>query len=406
MQKNELNTLLELKQNPSLTQRSLAHRLNISLGLTNAILQNLIHRGWIKAKKMTGRKILYLITPQGMARATNLIYDRFRETQNYYQYTKELLTSYLTDLYHQGKRRAIIYGTNQLAEITYISILDTPLKLYSILSDDSSKKKFLGRQVFTISDFTEKYSKHLSQTSQKEVVILSTISPEKMHQEIKKYKNILNIFPIISLENVLKNYKNYPKSKSTASNIASRTTSSSNPKPTTENNKKIFDHQNQIKNIFAKEKTILLAYLFGSQAAQVQAAQAATKTSSLSDYDFAVLLSQKPPFPFKYELKNKLVNTLNTKNTKQVDLIILNDVPLELKYKVIATGKIIYQKNPTTKVEFEADTLSRYLDYLPLLRTQKEDILKSKGEKDGDRIQRYRTALGKTEKMLAQIRAS
>ncbi|MBU1290540.1 winged helix-turn-helix transcriptional regulator [bacterium] len=205
MQKNELNTLLELKQNPSLTQRSLAHRLNISLGLTNAILQNLIHRGWIKAKRMTGRKILYLITPQGMARATNLIYDRFRETQNYYQYTKELLTSYLIDLYNQGKRKAIIYGTNQLAEITYLSLLNSPLKLHSILSDDPSKKKFLGRQVFTISDFTEKYSKHLSQTSQKDVVILSTISPEKMHQEIKKYKNILNNFPIINLENVLKN---------------------------------------------------------------------------------------------------------------------------------------------------------------------------------------------------------
>ena len=204
MQKNELNTLLEIKQNPSLTQRSLSHRLNISLGLTNAILQNLIHRGWVKAKKLTGRKILYLITPQGMARATNLIYDRFRETQNYYQYTKELLTSYLTDLYHHGKRRAIIYGTNQLPEITYLSILDSPLKLHSILTDDPSKRKFLGRQIFTISDFAEKYSKHLSQTSQKDVVILSTTSTEKMHQEIKKYKNIEKDVKIINIESILK----------------------------------------------------------------------------------------------------------------------------------------------------------------------------------------------------------
>lgn len=207
MQKNELNTLLEIKQNPSLTQRSLSHRLNISLGLTNAILQNLIHRGWIKAKKLTGRKILYLITPQGVARATNLIYDRFRETQNYYQYTKELLTSYLTELYNQGKRKVIINGTNQLAEITYLSLLDSPLKLHSILSDDPSsyKKKFLGHQVFTISDFAEKYSKHLSQTSQKDVVILSTINSEKMHQEIKEYKNILKNVKIINIEDILKN---------------------------------------------------------------------------------------------------------------------------------------------------------------------------------------------------------
>ena len=115
-ERKQLETLLEIKQNSSLSQRSLAHKLNISLGLTNAILQNLIHRGWVKAQKMTGSKILYLITPQGITRATNLVYDRFRETQHYYQYTKEMFTSHLTDLYTKGKRQAAIYGTNQLAE--------------------------------------------------------------------------------------------------------------------------------------------------------------------------------------------------------------------------------------------------------------------------------------------------
>jgi len=201
-----LDTLLELKENPSLSQRSLAHKLNISLGLTNAILQNLIHRGWIKAKKLTGRKILYLITPQGLARATTLIHDRFRETQNYYQYTKELLTSYLTGLYNQGKKRAIIYGTNQLSEITYLSLLDSPLKLHSILTDDASlsKKKFLGHEVLNLSEFMEKHSPELSETSQKELVIISTISPEKMHQEIKKYENIQKDVKIINIENILK----------------------------------------------------------------------------------------------------------------------------------------------------------------------------------------------------------
>ena len=205
MPKNELNTLLEIKDNPSLSQRSLAHKLNISLGLTNAILQNLIHRGWVKAKKLTGRKILYLITPQGMARATNLIYDRFRETQNYYQYTKELLTSYLTDLYNKGKRRAIIYGTNQLAEITYLSLLDSPLKLHSILSDDPSRKKFLGHEVLTLSDFTEKYSQQLSEKSQKKLLIISTVNLDKLQQEIKKHKNIKDNLKIVNLENILKN---------------------------------------------------------------------------------------------------------------------------------------------------------------------------------------------------------
>jgi hypothetical protein len=83
-----------------------------------------------------------------------------RETQNYYQYTKELLTSSLNDLYTKGKRRVVIYGTDQLAEITYLSLLDSPLKLHSILTDDPvfSKNNFLGHEVLTLSEFDQKIS--------------------------------------------------------------------------------------------------------------------------------------------------------------------------------------------------------------------------------------------------------
>ncbi|MBA7531925.1 hypothetical protein ES705_24151 [subsurface metagenome] len=211
-----LDTLLELKEDPSLSQRSLAHKLNISLGLTNSILQNLIHRGLIKAKKMTGRKILYLITPKGIVQATNFIYDRVRETQHYYQYTKDLLTTHFTNLYDKGARRTVIYGIGQLAEITYLSLLDSPLKLHSILTDDpaSSKKKFLGHEIFTLSEFAQK----ISQTPTPEnLIILSIVNQEKdeegkdktvsLETEIKKYKNLPKNIQIINLESILKNVK-------------------------------------------------------------------------------------------------------------------------------------------------------------------------------------------------------
>ena len=158
----------------------------------------------------------------------------------------------------------------------------------------------------------------------------------------------------------------------------------------------MLDKFNDVKEIFAEEKNILLTYIFGSQVTG--------KTGPLSDYDFAVFLSQKPPFQFKYKLKNRLLSVLDS---KQVDLVILNDTPIELKYKVIVTGKVIFQKNSIVRTEFEADTLSQYFDYLPVLRGQKKDILKvkSKGERYGDRIQRYRATLRKTEEMLNKIRA-
>ena len=214
MSKPELDTLLEIKKNPSTTQRSLSRKLNISLGLTNAIIKNLIHRGWLKAKKDTGRKLLYIITPEGMANVSRLMYNRFQETLHYYHYTKDLLTAYLTKLYQKGERTINIYGTGQLAEITYYAGIGTPLKLNTIISDNPSlsKKKFLGHEVLTLSEFVQK----MSETPASEnLIILSTVSQEKdekgkdktksLKAEIKKHKNLSKKIKIINLESILKN---------------------------------------------------------------------------------------------------------------------------------------------------------------------------------------------------------
>jgi hypothetical protein len=153
-----------------------------------------------------------------MVQATNFIYDRVRETQHYYQYAKDLLTNHFINLYDKGARKAAIYGTDQLAEITYLSLLDSPLKFHSIITDDSasSKKKFLGHEILTLSDFAQK----ISQTPAPEnLIILSTISQEKdekgkdktktqfLKTEIKKYKNLPKNLQIINLGSILKNVK-------------------------------------------------------------------------------------------------------------------------------------------------------------------------------------------------------
>ncbi len=204
MQNHDLKTLLELKQNPSHSQRSLSRNLHISLGLTNSILKNLISRGLIKAKKDIGRKLLYIITPQGMANVSRLMYNRFQETLHYYHYTKDLLTAYLMKLYQQGEETINIYGTGQLAEITYYAGISTPLKLNAIITDDSSKEKFLGQQTISITNFLSQYSNHNNLFSKK-IIILSTDDPEKLTKEINKYKNIQKNIKIINIETILKN---------------------------------------------------------------------------------------------------------------------------------------------------------------------------------------------------------
>ena len=113
-----------------------------------------------------------------------------------------------------------------------------------------------------------------------------------------------------------------------------------------------------------KEQKITLAYLFGSRVEG--------KVGELSDYDIAILTGRGVAGDFRYRFSSSLCRALNT---SKVDPIILNSAPIELAYNVISTGKLIYQQSAYERVEFEANTLSRYFDHLPVLRRQRKELL-------------------------------
>ena len=151
----QIDMLLELERNPSTNQRSLSQKLNISLGLTNEILQNLIHRGWVKASKLKGRKWLYLITPAGMSKATQFAFQRFQETQKYFWDAENIIISLLESLYKKRKEKLIILGKNQYTKLIILASTDSPIELRMIISDEQSQKNFLGHQVASIDEFTK-----------------------------------------------------------------------------------------------------------------------------------------------------------------------------------------------------------------------------------------------------------
>jgi predicted nucleotidyltransferase len=137
---------------------------------------------------------------------------------------------------------------------------------------------------------------------------------------------------------------------------------------------------------------IRLAYLFGSRAQG--------SVGPMSDFDIAVLFSASPTPNLRYEFVYNLKKNLMAET---VDLVVLNTAPIELQYAAIASGTIICETNFGERVEYEASTLSRYGDFLPILRRQRQEILEEKKSETG--IQRYRAALGKTQHLLEKIRA-
>jgi len=134
-----------------------------------------------------------------------------------------------------------------------------------------------------------------------------------------------------------------------------------------------------------------LVYFFGSRASNT--------AGPLSDYDIAVYFSDMPDHNLKYYLGHQVTTVLDT---DRIELVVLNQAPIELRYAVIATGTVIYEITKAARVDFESLTLSLYGDFLTVLRAQREEILKGSNYEAG--IQRYRKALGKTRRVLEEVK--
>jgi predicted nucleotidyltransferase len=138
--------------------------------------------------------------------------------------------------------------------------------------------------------------------------------------------------------------------------------------------------------------SIRLIYLFGSRVDG--------SIGPMSDVDLAVLLEHGA---YTFDLQALIHHRLQQMiDEAPVDLIVLNRAPIELAYAVIAEGTILYEQNLLTRVEYEAQVMSRYGDYLPVLRAQRRDILE--GGRGAKRVQRYRAALRRTERTLDELR--
>lgn len=55
-----------LKYEPKASQRRLAERTGMSLGLVNAVLQRYVERGWLMFIHVNRRKLAYALTAEGM----------------------------------------------------------------------------------------------------------------------------------------------------------------------------------------------------------------------------------------------------------------------------------------------------------------------------------------------------
>jgi uncharacterized protein len=106
-----------------------------------------------------------------------------------------------------------------------------------------------------------------------------------------------------------------------------------------------------VKQELQKHDEIVFAYLHGSFA----------EKDTFHDIDIAVFLKELPESKLGYELEleTKLIQVIG----RIVDVRILNNVPISLRYHVIKKGLPLLIRDDNERVESQEFTLLRYFDF-------------------------------------------
>lgn len=142
-----LRILEEIQENATSTQRELAGKLNISLGLVNSFIKHLGRKGYLKITTIPKNRLRYVLTPTGFAEKTRLTYRFIQYSFDFYRTARKRAKAALRSLEDEGVRNVVFYGAGDFAEISYISLKETNLKMVAIVDDFRSGEKFLGHTI-------------------------------------------------------------------------------------------------------------------------------------------------------------------------------------------------------------------------------------------------------------------
>lgn len=139
----DLQILTEIEQGESITQRSLATKLGIALGLTNLYLKRLAKKGYIKVTTIPRNRVKYLLTPRGFAEKTRLTYEYMSFSLKLYRRARQSLQKSLGSLVRDGHQRIAFYGTGEAAEVAYLCLKEIGLDPCAVF-DGAAGDQFLG----------------------------------------------------------------------------------------------------------------------------------------------------------------------------------------------------------------------------------------------------------------------
>jgi DNA-binding MarR family transcriptional regulator len=144
-----LELLQAIEQNKDVTQRHLADRLGVALGLANSYLKRCVRKGLVKITQAPANRYFYYLTPHGFTEKSRLTAEYLSHSFDFYRKASSSMNS----IYHICEANAwkniILCGVSELAEIASLRAQEHSVQILGIFEPDTTIKGCLDFQVWS-----------------------------------------------------------------------------------------------------------------------------------------------------------------------------------------------------------------------------------------------------------------
>jgi DNA-binding MarR family transcriptional regulator len=175
-----LQILEEIDDDYNPSQRDLARKLDISLGLVNSFIRRLASKGYVKITTIPRNRVRYMLTPRGFVEKSRLTHEFIQYSFRFYKKALRSLQDILDEFQKRGAKKVVFYGASDLAEIAFISLKGTDIQLVGIGDDSKRGEKFLGHTIMSMGDLD---------TLEFDMIIITSIdSKREIYNRLQKNK--------------------------------------------------------------------------------------------------------------------------------------------------------------------------------------------------------------------------
>lgn len=141
----------ELEDGGPISQREIASRLNIAVGLVNSYLKTLVQKGFVTVKTFPRNRYAYLLTPKGFSEKSRLALQHLSNFHKLYQVARKDSLAIFRVLREQGVEQVSFCGLDELTEIAFLSLQEAGLELEQVI-DTVEGGHFLDMKVVTLAE--------------------------------------------------------------------------------------------------------------------------------------------------------------------------------------------------------------------------------------------------------------